>query len=107
MTRRLASYLTLCLTLAAPLHAQQFDSTFSAALHWRMIGPFRGGRTVAAVGVPGHPSTLYIGVNHGGAWRSTDLGRTWNPIFDDQPTGSVGSIAVAPSDPNTIYIGSG
>src|SRR5437660_2520220 len=72
-----------------------------------MIGPFRGGRTVAAVGVHGTPTTFYIGVNNGGVWKTTDYGRTWNPIFDDQPTGSIGAIAVAPSDPNTIYVGSG
>src|SRR5438094_291213 len=76
-------------------------------MRWRQIGPFRGGRTVAAVGVPGHPTVLYIGVNNGGMWRSRDYGRTWTPIFDDQPTGSIGAIAVAPSDPRTIYVGSG
>src|SRR5205823_26897 len=78
-----------------------------AEMRWRQIGPFRGGRTVAAVGVPGHPTVLYIGVNNGGVWRSRDYGRTWTPIFDDQPTGSIGAIAVAPSDPRTIYVGSG
>ncbi|HEY6808890.1 MAG TPA: hypothetical protein VI160_08900, partial [Gemmatimonadales bacterium] len=68
---------------------------------------FRGGRTVAAVGVPGHPPVFYIGVNDGGVWKSTDYGRVWTPIFDGQPTGSVGAIAVAPSNPNVIYVGSG
>ncbi|MDB4905265.1 MAG: glycosyl hydrolase repeat-containing protein [Gemmatimonadetes bacterium] len=72
-----------------------------------MIGPHRGGRTVAAVGVPGTPTTFYQGVNNGGVWRTTDYGRTWVPIFDSAPTGSVGSIAVAASDPNVIYVGSG
>ncbi|TLY54751.1 MAG: glycoside hydrolase, partial [Gemmatimonadetes bacterium] len=72
-----------------------------------MIGPFRGGRTVAAVGVPGSPDVLYIGVNNGGVWRSGDYGRTWSPIFDGQATGSVGAIAVAPSDPQTLYVGTG
>jgi len=87
--------------------AQQYDPTLFAEMRWRQIGPFRGGRTVAAVGVPGHPTVLYIGVNNGGVWRSRDYGRTWTPIFDDQPTGSIGAIAVAPSDPRTIYVGSG
>ncbi len=72
-----------------------------------MIGPHRGGRTVGAVGVPQQPNTFYIGVNNGGVWKTTDFGRTWFPIFDDQPTGSIGDIAVAPSDPNLIYVGSG
>ncbi|HMD34867.1 MAG TPA: hypothetical protein VKH42_07860 [Vicinamibacterales bacterium] len=72
-----------------------------------MIGPFRGGRTVAAVGVPQQPGVFYIGVNNGGVWKTTDYGRIWTPIFDSQPTGSVGAIAVAPSDPNVIYVGSG
>jgi len=90
-----------------PLRAQQYDPTLYSALRWRMIGPFRGGRTVAAVGVPGAPDVLYIGVNNGGVWRSRDYGRTWAPIFDGQGTGSVGAIAVAPSDPQTLYVGTG
>src|SRR5437879_5890432 len=72
-----------------------------------MVGPFRGGRTVAAAGVPGAPDVLYIGVNNGGVWRSADYGRTWSPVFDGQPTGSIGAIAIAPSDPRTLYVGSG
>ena len=76
-------------------------------MKWRMIGPHRGGRTVGAVGVPQQPNVFYIGVNNGGVWKTTDFGRTWDPIFDDQPTGSIGDVAVAPSNPNTIYVGSG
>jgi photosystem II stability/assembly factor-like uncharacterized protein len=103
---RTAFSVIVCLA-AAPVAAQRVDPAFFAGLHWRMIGPFRGGRTVAAVGVPGQPSVFYIGVNNGGVWKTTDFGRIWRPIFDDQPTGSIGAIAVAPSDPNTIYVGSG
>lgn len=77
------------------------------ALRWRCIGPFRGGRTVGATGVPGHPSTFLVGVNNGGVWKTDDYGLTWNPIFDDQPTGSIGTVVVAPSDANRIYVGSG
>src|SRR2546427_6896626 len=76
-------------------------------MRWRLIGPFRGGRTVAAVGVSGRPDVLYIGVNNGGGWKRDDYGRTWTPIFDDQPTGSIGAIAVAPSDRRTVYVGGG
>jgi photosystem II stability/assembly factor-like uncharacterized protein len=76
-------------------------------MRWRMIGPFRGGRTVAAVGVRQQPGVFYIGANNGGVWKTTDYGRIWTPIFDDQPTGSVGAIAVAASDANVVYVGSG
>ena len=72
-----------------------------------MIGPFRAGRTVGAVGIPSQPNVFYVGVNNGGVWKTTDAGRTWQPIFDDQPTGSIGDIAIAPSNPNVIYVGSG
>ena len=108
---RVSQVVMLCALSVAGLRstigAQQYDPALFAEMRWRQIGPFRGGRTVAAVGVPGHPRVLYIGVNNGGVWRSRDDGRTWTPIFDDQSTGSVGAIAVAPSDPRTIYVGSG
>ena len=78
-----------------------------SVLHWRSIGPFRGGRTVAATGVPGRPHEFYIGAVNGGIFKSTDAGRTWTPVFDDQPTASIGTIAVAPSAPDTVYAGSG
>ncbi|HEY2064740.1 MAG TPA: glycosyl hydrolase [Gemmatimonadaceae bacterium] len=106
-SRRIA-FALLLVTLSPPtLAAQQVDSALLGSLRWRMIGPYRGGRTVGAVGVPGQPNVFYIGVNNGGVWKSTDYGRVWRPIFDDQPTGSVGALAIAPSDPNVIYVGSG
>ena len=76
-------------------------------MRWRPIGPFRGGRTKAITGVPSQPSVFYAGAVNGGVWKTNDYGRTWTPIFDDQPTGSIGAIAVAPSDPNVVYVGSG
>src|ERR1044072_6797890 len=91
-------------------HAQSNNATGSDLLQgmkWRMIGPFRAGRTVGATGVPGQPNVFYIGVNNGGVGKTTDYGHTWKQIFDDQPTGSIGALAVAPSQPETIYVGSG
>jgi photosystem II stability/assembly factor-like uncharacterized protein len=89
------------------LIAQTFDPAVFNEMKWRMIGPHRGGRTVGAVGVVQQPNVFYIGVNNGGVWKTTDYGRTWKPIFDDQPTGSIGDVVVAPSNPNVLYVASG
>jgi photosystem II stability/assembly factor-like uncharacterized protein len=78
-----------------------------AALKYRLVGPFAGGRVARACGVPGDPLTYYAATASGGVWKSADGGLTWKSVFDDQPTSSVGSIAVAPSDPNVVYVGSG
>ncbi len=93
--------------IAVPSHAQTADSSMLRTMHWRSIGPFRGGRTRAVSGVPSQPNVFYIGAVNGGVWRTDDSGRTWNPIFDKEPTSSIGAIVVAPSDPNVIYVGSG
>ena len=90
---------------ACSLSAQSPD--VSSAMHWRSIGPIRAGRARALAGVPSQPNVFYAGYDNGGVWRSTDYGSTWVPLFDDQPTGSIGAIAVAPSNPNIIYVGSG
>src|SRR5258708_18506895 len=79
----------------------------ASAMHWREIGPTRAGRARALSGVASQPNVSYIGFDNGGVWRSTDYGSTWQPLFDREPTGSIGAIAVAPSDPNVIYVGSG
>ncbi|HEY3439540.1 MAG TPA: glycoside hydrolase [Paludibaculum sp.] len=89
------------------LQAQTLPPQTYQSLQWRSIGPFRAGRTVGATGIPTDPNTFYIGVNNGGVWKTTDAGRTWQPIFDQQPTGSIGDVAVAWSDPNVLYVGSG
>ena len=83
------------------------DASPFPEMRWRLIGPFRAGRTVAISGVVQQPNLYYMAPNNGGVWKTTDYGRTWTPIFDGQDTGSIGSLAVAPSDPNVIYVGSG
>jgi photosystem II stability/assembly factor-like uncharacterized protein len=107
MSLRRILVLHLVFLAATPSPAQPLDPALYAPLKWRCIGPFRGGRTVGATGVPGKPNLFYVGVNNGGVWKTTDAGRVWTPIFDDQPTGSIGALAVAPSNPDVIYVGSG
>ena len=85
---------------------QQADLAYSG-LRWRMLGPFRGGRVDAVTGVPGRPNEFYFGAVNGGVWKSIDAGRVWTPIFDGQPVASIGAIAVAPSAPDTLYVGTG
>src|SRR5579875_1570464 len=86
--------------------AQQEQKSPFAGLHWRLIGPYRGGRVEAAAGVPG-TNTYYFGSVDGGVWRSDDAGQSWHPLFDKEPVQSIGAIAIAPSDPNVIYVGTG
>ncbi|HMF56021.1 MAG TPA: hypothetical protein VK619_06655, partial [Pyrinomonadaceae bacterium] len=109
LKRALVTALTLVSLIGIHVHvgAQVVNQDFGRAMRWRNIGPFRGGRTRAVSGVAGQPNVFYIAQVNGGVWKTTDFGRTWTPIFDDQPTGSVGSIAVSPSNPEIIYVGSG
>ena len=101
----------LCLLAVAfpafSLRAQQYDPKLYSEMRWRCIGPFRGGRTVAISGVPQQPNVFYMAAVNGGLWKTTDFGNTWFPIFDEQTSGSIGALAVAPSDPNILYVGSG
>ncbi len=99
-------FVTLSFLLSITLFAQ-IDPSYYQDLEYRMIGPFRAGRTVGAVGIPSQPNVFFIGVNNGGVWKTDDYGRTWNPIFDEAPTGSVGDLAVSPSHPHVIYVGTG
>jgi len=87
--------------------AQDLVPAIQGEWAWRLIGPHRGGRTRAVTGVAGQPNVFYIGAVNGGVWKTDDAGRTWKPIFDDQPTQSIGAIAVAPSDSQRVYVGSG
>ena len=99
--RTLIAIVSLGLVAAAPLQPvpSARDVSLGAAMHWREIGPSRAGRARALAGVASEANVFYIGYDNGGVWRSTDYGSTWHPLFDSQPTGSIGAIAVAPSDP--------
>ena len=105
--RRIAFLLAALFVIGSDLCAQQPDAQLFNEMHWRMIGPHRGGRTKAVTGIADQPNVFYVAYVNGGVWKSTDYGRVWTPIFDEQSSGSVGAVAVAPSDPNIIYVGSG
>src|SRR5216110_2368247 len=103
---RVLAVLLLLLPCAA-LAATQVDPQLFSGMKWRQVGPFRGGRVVAVSGVPGDPATWYFGAVAGGVWKSTNAGSTWQPVFDEQKIASIGAIAVADSDHNIIYVGTG
>jgi photosystem II stability/assembly factor-like uncharacterized protein len=103
--RHIFAFIFLLLSVAAT--AQPVPAEFMGALKWRLLGPFRGGRAVAAAGVPRDPTTFYFGAVNGGIWKTTDAGVVWTPIFDNQPVGSIGALAIAPSDSKVIYAGTG
>lgn len=99
----------LSLMIASPyrLNAQQIDPNLYSALRWRLIGPYRAGRITAVAGIPGNPAAYYIGTPGGGIWKTTDGGTVWSPIFDSAHVASIGALALAPSDTNIIYAGTG
>ena len=91
----------------AVLSAQAYDEKLFKGLKYRLIGPYRGGRALTAVGVPSDPNTYYFGAVAGGVWKTTNGGMTWVPLFDKQAVSSIGSVAAADSDPNILYVGTG
>ncbi|MHC4067458.1 MAG: WD40/YVTN/BNR-like repeat-containing protein, partial [Planctomycetota bacterium] len=114
MTRLVLAFCVVISTLVAaePVSAQSdanvvYDTTLFNGLKWRMVGPYRGGRSTAVAGVPGQPFLFYQGTTGGGVWRTTDAGQTWENISDGYFGGSIGAVAVAGSDPNVIYVGQG
>ena len=109
--KAVSQLLTILPLLAATLPAQPpaaYDPSQFAALHYRNLGPWRGGRVTTVTGVPSQPNTFYMGTVGGGVWKTTDAGHTWSNTTDGQiSVGSMGAVAVADSDPNTIYAGTG
>jgi photosystem II stability/assembly factor-like uncharacterized protein len=103
----LLTFLFPLFNLATPARAQEFSPGMLDAMHWRLIGPFRGGRVTTVCGVPSQPNLFYMGTPNGGVWKSDDAGRVWRPIFDRETVASIGALAVSASDPNIIYVGSG
>jgi photosystem II stability/assembly factor-like uncharacterized protein len=83
------------------------DPSLYSAMRWRLIGPYRAGRVSAVAGLPGNPAVYYMGTPGGGVWKTTDGGRVWKPIFDEERVASIGAVAVAPSNPDIVYVGTG
>ena len=113
MAKRLIFVLALVVPIVAggleSLRAQngRVDPSLYSGLRWRSIGPFRAGRVNGVTGVAGQPNVFYMGSVGGGVWKTTNTGRTWKPIFDSQPIASIGAVAVAPSNANVVYVGTG
>ena len=109
MTRRFLAIAGVfaCGLIFAGVARGQYDESLFKAMKWRQIGPFRGGRVIAVAGVQGDPNTFYFGGAGGGVWKTTNGGIDWTPLWDKQAVGSIGALAVAPSDPNVIYAGTG
>src|SRR5579872_903924 len=102
----LLAAVAIALAIGRP-RAQSIDPAFFSDLRWRSIGPPRSGYISAPAGIPGDPTTYYVGLPEGGVWKTTNAGVTWKPIFDEVHVASVGAVAVAPSDPNIVYVGTG
>jgi photosystem II stability/assembly factor-like uncharacterized protein len=106
LVRRIASFVFVVL-LAASGMAQEIAPNLLQAMQWRLIGPHRGGRVTSVAGVPSQPTVYYIGTPGGGVWKTEDAGQVWKPIFDQEHVASIGAVAVAPSDPKVVYVGTG
>jgi photosystem II stability/assembly factor-like uncharacterized protein len=107
LVRRISVFLFALLPIATVATAQEIPSDILQAMQWRLIGPHRAGRVTSVSGVPSQPTVYYIGTPGGGVWKTDDAGRVWKPISEAVPVASIGAVAVAPSAPNTIYVGTG
>jgi photosystem II stability/assembly factor-like uncharacterized protein len=97
----------LLLLLPGATYAQSLDAKLWSGMEWRSIGPFRGGRVEAVVGIPGNPDVYYFGAVAGGVWKTVDAGTSWHPLFQHEPVSSIGAVAIDPRDHNVIYVGTG
>jgi photosystem II stability/assembly factor-like uncharacterized protein len=107
VSRSLVAIFSSILITATAAFAQQYNSDLFSAMKWRLVGPHRGGRVTTVAGIPGKPAIYYFGTPGGGVWKTTDGGRAWKPIFDDAHVASIGALALAPSNPDIIYVGTG
>src|SRR5436305_15006389 len=107
MNLRRLSLISAVLLLLISAAAAAVPPEDYSALRWRLVGPLRGGWGTCASGVPAQPATFYFGAADGGVWKTTDAGRTWNPLFEHEKAASIGALGVAPSDPAVIYVGTG
>src|SRR5437588_6050139 len=107
MRNKFSATLVALAALANFVTAQEINPNLYQNMRWRLVGPFRAGRVTTVAGVPGHPEIFYMGTPGGGVWKTTDAGNVWKPIFDDQHVASIGAMAVAESNPNIIYVGTG
>ena len=103
----LAQAVVMIFCMSVPASAQEIPPSMYSDIKWRMIGPFRAGKVNGVAGVPGNPAVYYMGTDGGGVWKTTDGGMTWKPIFDGESAPSIGALALAPSNPNIIYAGTG
>ncbi len=107
VSRRFGPFCFGLLLAGSGLLAQPVDPSSYADMRWRLVGPFRGGWATCAAGVPDEPAVYYFGAAAGGVWKTEDAGSTWAPLFDRAGSASVGALAIAPSDPRVIYVGTG
>src|SRR5437764_2096852 len=102
----LALFLACALPCVAAL-GQQYGEGLYSGMRWRLIGPFRAGRVTAVAGIPGRPAVYYMATPGGGVWKTTDGGEVWRPVFDEARVASIGALALAPSNPEVVYVGTG
>jgi len=93
--------------ISAQIVCGQYSPESFSAMQWRLVGPHRAGRVTAVAGIPGDAATYYFGTPGGGVWKSINGGRVWTPIFDEARVASIGALALAPSNPNVVYVGTG